>query len=132
VAGEKSNQRRCAWPARGSDYALSLAVFHGATEQIASLERQLFLFRKAAEAALGDAAYFCSLSSRTVVYKGLLSPRQLPEFYPTCATRTSKLHLPSSIKGSRPIRNQRGNWRSLFDCWRITARSTPLLAIGGG
>jgi glutamate synthase domain-containing protein 2/glutamate synthase domain-containing protein 1/glutamate synthase domain-containing protein 3 len=46
------------------------------------LEAELFLFRKQAEAELASAAYFCSLSSRTVVYKGLLAPWQLPLFYP--------------------------------------------------
>ncbi|MCU1331266.1 MAG: gltS [Candidatus Angelobacter sp.] len=55
--------------------------FITASQHAGNLERQLFLFRKAAEAALDDAAYFCSLSSRTVVYKGLLAPRQLAEFY---------------------------------------------------
>src|SRR5262249_23596914 len=46
------------------------------------LEKQLFLLRKRAEAELREDAYFASLSSRTVVYKGLLSPWQLPLFYP--------------------------------------------------
>jgi glutamate synthase domain-containing protein 2/glutamate synthase domain-containing protein 1/glutamate synthase domain-containing protein 3 len=46
------------------------------------LELRLFLFRKRAEAELAEGVYFASLSSRTVVYKGLLSPWQLPLFYP--------------------------------------------------
>src|SRR5262249_35161875 len=37
--------------------------------------------RKQAEAELGSDVYFCSLSTRTVVYKGLLTPQQLPLFY---------------------------------------------------
>ena len=45
-------------------------------------EAELFLFRKRAEAELSKTVYFCSLSSRTVVYKGLLAPWQLPIFYP--------------------------------------------------
>ncbi len=45
-------------------------------------ELRLFLFRKRVEAELGSSIYFCSLSSRTVVYKGLLAPWQLPIFYP--------------------------------------------------
>ncbi|HEV2962770.1 MAG TPA: glutamate synthase large subunit, partial [Candidatus Angelobacter sp.] len=45
-------------------------------------EAELFLFRKRAEAEFSSALYFCSLSSRTVVYKGLLAPWQLPLFYP--------------------------------------------------
>ena len=45
------------------------------------LERPLFLLRKRIEAEAAG-IYFSSLSSRTVVYKGLLAPLQLREFYP--------------------------------------------------
>jgi glutamate synthase (NADPH/NADH) large chain/glutamate synthase (ferredoxin) len=53
----------------------------------ADLETALFLFRKRAECELGESVYFASLSSRTVVYKGLLSPWQLPLFYPDLLAR---------------------------------------------
>jgi glutamate synthase (NADPH/NADH) large chain len=45
------------------------------------LEMRLFRARKQAEAAFPAGAYFCSLSSKTVVYKGLVTPDQLPAFY---------------------------------------------------
>src|SRR5690242_777050 len=45
------------------------------------LEMRLFRMRKQAEALFPPGAYFCSLSSRTVVYKGLVTPDQLPAFY---------------------------------------------------
>ncbi|HKT70522.1 MAG TPA: glutamate synthase large subunit, partial [Terriglobales bacterium] len=45
------------------------------------LEMRLFRMRKNAEALFPPGAYFCSLSSRTVVYKGLVTPDQLPAFY---------------------------------------------------
>jgi glutamate synthase (ferredoxin) len=45
------------------------------------LEMRLFRMRKQAEAVFPRGAYFCSLSSRTVVYKGLVTPDQLPAFY---------------------------------------------------
>jgi glutamate synthase (ferredoxin) len=45
------------------------------------LEMRLFRMRKEAEAALPPGAYFCSLSAKTVVYKGLVTPDQLPAFY---------------------------------------------------
>ncbi|HET7747775.1 MAG TPA: glutamate synthase central domain-containing protein, partial [Terriglobales bacterium] len=45
------------------------------------LEMRLFRMRKHAEAVLPPGAYFCSLSSKTVVYKGLVTPDQLPAFY---------------------------------------------------
>jgi glutamate synthase domain-containing protein 2/glutamate synthase domain-containing protein 1/glutamate synthase domain-containing protein 3 len=44
-------------------------------------ERSLSLLRKRAEGALPERSYLCSLSSRTVVYKGLLTPWQFPRFY---------------------------------------------------
>jgi len=53
-----------------------------ATDDFESL---LFRLRKAAEQSAPPGAYICSLSSRTVVYKGLLTPEQLPAFYPDLA-----------------------------------------------
>jgi glutamate synthase (NADPH/NADH) large chain/glutamate synthase (ferredoxin) len=44
-------------------------------------ERRLALLRKRAESLLPQNCYICSLSSRTVVYKGLLTPWQFPRFY---------------------------------------------------
>jgi len=54
------------------------------------LEAELFLFRKQVEAETKGGVYFCSLSSRTVVYKGLLTPQQLPLFYPDLACEDFK------------------------------------------
>ena len=47
----------------------------------ADLETALFRLRKQVEAQAPRGTYFCSLSSRTVVYKGLLTPDQFPAFY---------------------------------------------------
>src|SRR5271170_3930048 len=44
-------------------------------------ERQLALLRKRAEPLLPPRCYICSLSSQTIVYKGLLTPWQFPQFY---------------------------------------------------
>jgi len=51
-----------------------------------AFERKLFVIRKRAERALRDAAggqpaYFPSLSSRTIVYKGMLTPQQVDAYY---------------------------------------------------
>jgi len=56
--------------------------FFSAAESGADLERSLFSFRKLVEFEGEPGTYFCSLSSRTVVYKGLLTPRQFRQFYP--------------------------------------------------
>jgi glutamate synthase domain-containing protein 2/glutamate synthase domain-containing protein 1/glutamate synthase domain-containing protein 3 len=44
-------------------------------------EWRLSLLRKRAESLLPSRSYICSLSSQTVVYKGLLTPWQFPQFY---------------------------------------------------
>ncbi len=43
-------------------------------------ELQLFRLRQELE-TISDAGYYCSFSSRTIVYKGLLTPEQLAPFY---------------------------------------------------
>jgi glutamate synthase (ferredoxin) len=44
-------------------------------------ELQLFRLRQKLE-TVSDSGYYCSFSSRTIVYKGLLTPEQLAPFYP--------------------------------------------------
>src|SRR5271154_7423830 len=63
----------------------------------ADFERQLALLRKRAEPLLPPRCYICSLSSQTVVYKGLLTPWQFPRFYedlrdPSFATTFAVFH----------------------------------------
>jgi glutamate synthase (NADPH/NADH) large chain len=67
-------------------------VFIAKSPEIAdelSFERKLYVIRKRAEKAIrysgmagGSAFYAASLSSRTLVYKGMLIPEQLEAFYP--------------------------------------------------
>src|SRR6476620_11943874 len=45
------------------------------------LDRKLFVLRKRCEHEIERAVYFPSLSSRTLVYKGMLTTPQLPEFF---------------------------------------------------
>jgi glutamate synthase (NADPH/NADH) large chain len=50
-----------------------------------ALERVAYCVRKQAEREArerGLSMYFCSLSARTLVYKGMLTPAQVPTFYP--------------------------------------------------
>src|SRR3989440_5262677 len=63
----------------------------------ARFERRLALLRKRAESLLPARSYICSLSSQTVVYKGLLTPWQFPQFYedlrdPSFATTFAVFH----------------------------------------
>ncbi len=55
--------------------------FFSAMQPVADLERALYFFRKQVEFEGEPGTYFCSLSTRTIVYKGLLTPRQFRQFY---------------------------------------------------
>src|SRR5579859_52009 len=57
-----------------------VAPFHS-SRGAARFEWKLSLLRKRAESLLPARCYLCSLSSQTVVYKGLLTPWQFPQFY---------------------------------------------------
>src|SRR6202158_5688894 len=70
--------------------------FHSARGP-ARFEWRLSLLRKRAESLLPSRCYICSLSSETVVYKGLLTPWQFPQFYedlrdPAFATTFAVFH----------------------------------------
>lgn len=58
-----------------TNFRNSVANFAG------KFERSLALLRKRAEGMLPERCYLASLSSRTIVYKGLLTPWQFPRFY---------------------------------------------------
>jgi len=73
-----------------------VAAFHPTREQ-SRFEWRLALLRKRAESALPARSYICSLSSLSVVYKGLLTPWQFPQFYedlrdPSFATTFAVFH----------------------------------------
>jgi glutamate synthase (ferredoxin) len=91
-------------------------------------ESKLFLFRKRAEAELGPAAYFCSLSSRTVVYKGLLAPWQLPLFYPDL--REQDFESAFAIFHQRFSTNTRPAW-PLAQPFRLLAHNGEINTITG-
>jgi glutamate synthase domain-containing protein 2/glutamate synthase domain-containing protein 1/glutamate synthase domain-containing protein 3 len=70
--------------------------FHPARAS-AHFEGRLSLLRKRAESLLAPRCYICSLSSQTIVYKGLLTPWQFPQFYedlrdPSFATTFGVFH----------------------------------------
>ncbi len=69
-------------PRSASTSPLILQCFFGSSNPGNEVERSLFVLRKRIESECSSCVYFASLSSRTVVYKGLLSALQLREFYP--------------------------------------------------
>ena len=71
-------------------------LFHPA-RGVARFEWRLALLRKRAESLLPPRCYICSLSSQTILYKGLLTPWQFPQFYedlrdPSFATTFAVFH----------------------------------------
>ncbi len=60
----------------------------------AEFARKLFVIRRTVEKQLSpDRYYFCSFSSRSIVYKGLLLATQLENFYPDLGAETFKSTL---------------------------------------
>ncbi|MEM7447349.1 MAG: glutamate synthase large subunit [Myxococcota bacterium] len=78
-------------------------IFVAAHDALGSdaFERQLYVIRKHAGTALRSDArlreshrvYFCSLSTKVIIYKGMLTPGQLLPFYPDLADWSYKSHL---------------------------------------
>ncbi|HEX2950857.1 MAG TPA: glutamate synthase subunit alpha, partial [Armatimonadota bacterium] len=65
-----------------------------------AFERKLYVIRRLAEKAIHDAGipggeyfYFSSLSSRTIVYKGMLTPQQVEMFFPDLSDETMETAL---------------------------------------
>ncbi len=71
--------------ARDNQPDISHAYFAMGSYKDYSAEQQTYLLRKALENDVrknGESLYFCSFSTKTMVYKGLLSSYQLAQFYP--------------------------------------------------
>ena len=87
------NREACGWLARES-MPVFRQVFIGVAGDIGqeAFERRLYVIRRCIERAAlerevtraGD-FYICSMSSRTIVYKGLLMAYQFPKFFPDLA-----------------------------------------------
>ncbi|MGH9545304.1 MAG: glutamate synthase large subunit [Terriglobales bacterium] len=93
-----------------------------------NLEGRLFLFRKEAEAKAPLGTYFCSLSCRTVVYKGLLTPSQLPAFYSDL--RDPNFESPFAIFHQRYSTNTQPSW-ALAQPFRFVAHNGEINTISG-
>ncbi|HUT32690.1 MAG TPA: glutamate synthase large subunit [Planctomycetota bacterium] len=98
------------------------------------LERKLYVIRRLAEkeaAAWGDDAgpfYIASLSSRTVVYKGMLVGTQLPVFYPDlCDERFAS---PFALLHQRYSTNTFPSWQ-LAQPFRMLAHNGEINALRG-
>src|SRR4029077_1078268 len=92
----------------------------------ADIERQLFFLRKRVEAEGTAGTYFCSLSSRTVVYKGLLTPTQFRDFY--LDLTSSDFRAPFAIFHQRYSTNTQPSW-SMAQPFRFVAHNGEINTI---
>ncbi|MFY1637579.1 glutamate synthase large subunit [Solwaraspora sp. WMMB335] len=95
------------------------------------LDRVAFCVRKQAEresAERGITAYFPSLSGRTMVYKGMLTPDQLPQFYPDL--RDERVASAIALVHSRFSTNTFPSW-PLAHPYRFIAHNGEINTIRG-
>ena len=85
---------------------LFVAAAEGVGED--AFERSLFVIRRRAEAELSPRVSFPSMSCRTVVYKGMLTAPQLPQFYPDLRDMTMRSTF--AIVHSRFSTNTAPSW----------------------
>ena len=90
------------------------------------LERLALALRKRAEHEL--AVYFPSLSSRTLVYKGMLTTGQLEEFFPDLSDE--RLHSPLALVHSRFSTNTFPSW-PLAHPYRYIAHNGEINTVKG-
>ncbi|HTS10757.1 MAG TPA: glutamate synthase large subunit [Candidatus Limnocylindrales bacterium] len=103
------------------------AADNSGDDPAADFEHALFLLRKSIESAAGRDIYFCSLSSRTVVYKGLLAPLQLREFYPDLDSPDFRATF--AVFHQRYSTNTRPTWM-LAQPFRFLAHNGEINTIG--
>ncbi|MFM8254272.1 MAG: glutamate synthase subunit alpha, partial [Actinomycetota bacterium] len=91
-----------------------------------ALDRLLFIFRKRAEHSLE--AYFPSLSSQTIVYKGMLTTGQLEEFFPDLSDE--RVASPLALVHSRFSTNTFPSW-PLAHPYRYIAHNGEINTVKG-
>ena len=100
--------------------------FFAPVQEPVHLESDLFRLRKEIESRAPSGTYFCSLSSRTVVYKGLLTPDQLAAFYSDLAD--PEFTSPFAIFHQRYSTNTNPSW-SLAQPFRFVAHNGEINTI---
>jgi len=100
--------------------------FFGPGLSTKDFESALFRLRKQVEAKAPQGTYFCSLSSRTVVYKGLLTPDQLPAFYLDLADPTFETSF--AVFHQRYSTNTQPSW-AMAQPFRLVAHNGEINTI---
>lgn len=85
-------------------------------------DRKLYIARRVFEQS-NDNTYVVSMSSRTIVYKGMFLVGQLRTFLRICRIKIMNLPLPWYIPDSAPIPIQAGREHTPTALWYITGKS---------
>jgi glutamate synthase domain-containing protein 2/glutamate synthase domain-containing protein 1/glutamate synthase domain-containing protein 3 len=94
----------------------------------ASFDRSLYVVRRRAESEIGSDVFFPSMSCRTIVYKGMLTAPQLPQFYPDLRDRS--LRSTFAIVHSRFSTNTAPSWE-LAQPLRMIAHNGEINTLRG-
>ena len=103
-------------------------------EKVDTFDRILYKVRKRIENRIDDEDfYICSLSSKNIIYKGMLTSGQLRRYFPDLSSPyfTSGLALVHSrwcTHASPRTHSRNGSWLSLSACWRTMVKSTRFVA----
>lgn len=98
-------------------------------ERVSTFERILYLIRKRIERRISDEDfYICSLSSHTIIYKGMLSSLQLRQYFPDLTNKYFTSGL--AVVHSRFSTNTFPTW-SLAQPFRLLAHNGEINTIRG-
>src|SRR5690606_8664376 len=93
-----------------------------------AFERKLYVIRRQAEKSVSEGCYFSSFSSRTIVYKGMLTSFQLGSFYPDL--RDPSLESALALVHSRFSTNTFPSWK-LAHPYRMIAHNGEINTLRG-
>jgi glutamate synthase domain-containing protein 2/glutamate synthase domain-containing protein 1/glutamate synthase domain-containing protein 3 len=100
----------------------------GFTANRDAFERKLYVIRRICELAAGPDLYVCSFSSRTLVYKGMLIPDQLRNFFPDLTDERMKSAM--ALVHSRFSTNTFPSW-PLAHPYRVIAHNGEFNTLMG-
>jgi len=107
-------------------------LFIGAADELDgdqdAFERKLYVIRRVCEREAGDEIYIASLSSRTIVYKGMLTSYQVPGFFPEL--RDERVRSAMALVHSRFSTNTFPSW-DLAHPFRLIAHNGEINTLRG-
>jgi glutamate synthase (NADPH/NADH) large chain/glutamate synthase (ferredoxin) len=107
-------------------------LFIGASDSLGgdqdAFERKLYVIRRVCEREVGDRVYIASLSSRTIVYKGMLTSYQVPGFFPEL--RDERVRSAMALVHSRFSTNTFPSW-DLAHPFRLIAHNGEINTLRG-